>query len=101
MSCISIDVRFTNLGSASILPSFHSANIDTEYQAPMNTIIYYIGGNADTKAVPNEPMDVEIALVCSVNSGNYIYVVPTGTMWVTVDESIDYNILSNTDWRIE
>lgn len=41
---------------------------------------------------------VSAYLVCEAGREPYLRVKPVETMWVTMDNSIDYNVLSNTDW---
>lgn len=46
-------------------------------------------------------MQLGIYLICSVGKDVYLRVQPTETLWITVDSSINYEVRSNTEWRIE
>lgn len=43
---------------------------------------------------------VSAYLVCEAGREPYLRVKPVETMWVTMENSIDYNVLSNTDWNL-
>lgn len=43
---------------------------------------------------------VRAYLVCEAGKEPYLRVKPVETMWVTMENSIDYNVLSNTDWNL-
>lgn len=40
------------------------------------------------------------SLICDINTNAFIRVTPTENMWIEVGESIDYKVLSNTNWEI-
>ncbi len=41
-----------------------------------------------------------VSLVCTVGFGRYLRVVPQEAQWINVDMSVDYAVLSNTEWEI-
>jgi len=45
-------------------------------------------------------INVSVGLVCDVGVIRYLHVLPEDIQWITVDTSIDYNVLSNTDWNV-
>lgn len=45
-------------------------------------------------------INVSVGLVCDVGVSRYLRVLPEDIQWITVDTSIDYNVLSNTDWNV-
>lgn len=44
---------------------------------------------------------VDVALICRASNGFYLRVRPSEAMWITVGKGIDYEVITNTDWRIE
>lgn len=46
-------------------------------------------------------ISVTVGLVCDVGYGRYLRVIPEETQWITIDSSIDYSVLSNTDWEVQ
>lgn len=47
------------------------------------------------------PLQVAVGMVCAVNKQAYLVVSPTENMWLYADDSILYQIQSNTNWNIE
>lgn len=43
---------------------------------------------------------VTVALICSVAQGKYLRVTPEETQWVTIDNPVMYNVLTNLDWTL-
>jgi hypothetical protein len=41
-----------------------------------------------------------VTLVCPITQHPYLIVIPKEVQWITVGNSVDYNIESNTDWNI-
>lgn len=46
-------------------------------------------------------ISVSVGLVCDAGLYKYLLVTPEATQWITVDTSIDYEIISNVVWHIE
>ena len=44
---------------------------------------------------------VTIGLICDVGYGRFLRVIPEEMQWITIDSSIDYSVLSNTDWEVQ
>lgn len=47
-----------------------------------------------------DPMVVTCGMVCSINDEAFLLVSPSEVMWITDDEGVIFNVVSNTDWEI-
>ena len=56
--------------------------------------------NPQVTASKTGSMHLDLFLVCKAATGVYLHVKPTGTLWITVDKSINYDVVSNTDWFV-
>lgn len=57
-------------------------------------------GGISVETQRNCGISLSIGLVCEIDVRKYIRVIPEGLQWITIDTSIDYSVLSNTDWNI-
>ena len=65
----------------------------------INVSVNRLGGISATVA-RSGGINVSVGLVCDVGVIRYLHVLPEDIQWITVDTSIDYNVLSNTDWNV-
>lgn len=70
---------------------------------------YRVGGiSASTKRIGGISASIKriggisafTSLICSINEGNYLRVIPTEPMWINVDISADYSVITNTEWMV-
>lgn len=100
MSCISVNTRVLPVGGMSVvIPStgFVSAkpvpigDVDTDVE----------NYNAVITTTKVGKVSVNVYLICKTKIGKYLRVTPSEVQYIWVDESIDYNIESNTDWIVQ
>lgn len=90
MSCLTLKLGFPPKGS--ITPTVKPTgwfDVDVKNKNPKLT----------ASKIGN--MVVDVALICRASNGFYLRVRPSEAMWITVGKGIDYQVISNTDWRIE
>lgn len=95
-------VRFgTHTGGMSITPpSMGSVSVDASTAGGCDIGIDVKNKKPTVTTSKVGDVKLGIYLICRTGKGNYLLVRPTETMWITVDDSIDYDIRSNTDWNL-
>lgn len=99
MSCVTVRLETQKTGSVSFTaPSSGSMTASCKQTGWFDMEVLH--KSPSVKASKVGSMKLNLFLVCSTGAGNYLLVRPTETMYIWVDESIDYDIRSNTDWNI-
>lgn len=97
MGCISLKLGLPNNGIVSVgCPS--TGNVSTD---PMDTGWFgttTLNKNPNVKASKVGNVKLNLLLICRVGKGNYLRVTPSEVQYIWVDNTIDYNVWSNTDW---
>lgn len=58
-----------------------------------------IGGiNADVTR--RNGINVSVSLLCEVGVSRFLKVLPKETQWISVTVPINYNVISNVEWRV-
>lgn len=100
MSCISVILGKPNTGDVVITPTpIGEASIDTKPIGWFDIDVLNKTPTISASKVGN--VKLNIYLICRVGTGKYLRVTPTETMWIWVDNSIDYNVYSNTNWIVQ
>lgn len=100
MSCISLIIGKPHTGGVSVTdPVVGNVSVDAKPTGWFDIDVL----NRTPSITASKVGDVRLGiyLICRVGKDKYLRVTPTETMWITVDSSIDYNILSNTDWIVQ
>ena len=63
-----------------------------------NFVVTFI--NTDRRGSGDAVLTVAITVELEVRHTHRMHVLPEDIQWITVDTSIDYNVLSNTDWNV-
>ena len=45
-------------------------------------------------------ISVSVGIVCDIGVGRYLRVIPKEAQWITIDNPIDYNVISSVDWTV-
>lgn len=97
MSCIRVNITVQRGGGiAAGVQAFGSVSAS----AVQGGISAKVDDVASLSAEMITGWSVSAYLVCEAGREPYLRVKPVETMWVTMENSIDYNVLSNTDWNL-
>ena len=100
MSCISLIIGKPHTGGVSVTdPVVGNVFVDTKPTGWFDIDVL----NRTPSITASKVGDVRLGiyLICRVGKDKYLRVTPTETLWITVDSSINYEVRSNTEWRIE
>lgn len=99
MSCLTVTIGKPSLGAVHTGTPYtgcvSASGIDTGWFSCRNVTV-----NPDISTRNVGGMKLNMFLVCSTGLGNYLLVRPEEVQYIWVDNSIDYDIRSNTDWNI-
>lgn len=100
MSCISVTLGTKPIGGATaIVHHPHEVSVGASARTGWFDVTSLpMKGKVTAKKTGD--MKLNIFLVCRVSSQEYLWVRPEEAMWITVDNTIDYNVWSNTDWIV-
>lgn len=97
MSCISVKIGLQGAGSVQVdVPKRGGVSASLKRGFCSTDIV----GLGTARAIITGMGGVGAYLVCEAGREPYLRVKPVETMWVTMENSIDYNVLSNTDWNL-
>lgn len=100
MSCVRITTGRPRTGRVTVRDMARGAALSVKAQERAD-IGVGLQKPAGIQATAQSPARIGVRLTCRVGRNKFLYVTPTETMWITVDDSINYDITSNTDWTIE
>lgn len=100
MSCVSVTLGMPKSAVVSVItPSQGCVEVNAMPSGWCESYVKHYDATITCKKMGN--MTLDLALVCSVGTSNYLVVLPRETMYLwVISDSIDYNVRSNTDWII-
>ena len=99
MSCVTVTLETQKTGSMSFTaPSSGSMSASCKPTGWFDMEVLHKAPSVT--AIKVGSMKLNMFLVCSTGLGNYLLVRPEEVQYIWVDNSIDYDIRSNTDWNI-
>lgn len=57
-------------------------------------------GGIDAAASRVGGINVSVSLLCEVGVSKFLRVIPEEMQWITVTTPIEYDVLSNVEWRV-